>query len=343
MDKFDAAGVEISAKTVIVALPSNGQLRSSEFPNTASGHKQLIAYLRRYSQRVRICLESTGSYGLDLALALHAQQGMETMVANPRSVRHFGEAMMQRSKTDPIDAKLLAEYALRMPFRTWQPPSLPARRLCAIARAIQQLTEMKTMQQNRLHAARSTQTTPKIVVTELQRSLAQQKRSSARLQREAIHLLPSDPVLQKRFQLLLSIKGIKEMSALQLLGELVLAPADCDVRQWVAYAGLDPRQYKSGDSVEKKVRISKVGNRNLRRALFMPALVAVRHDPHFRAYYHHLLAKGKLKMVALVAVMRKLLHGIYGIFKSFQPFNAAKLFCSSTVSALEPAMTKKIA
>jgi len=342
MDKLDTAGVEVSVEVLVIALKSNGQMRASEFPNTPSGHKQLIGYLRRHSQRLRICLESTGLYGLDLALALQTQKGMEIMVANPRSVRHFAEAMMQRSKTDPLDAKLLAEYAERMPFLAWQPPSLPARRLCAMARAIHQLTEMNTMQKNRLHAAASTETTPKIVMTELRRSLAQQQRSIARLLREAIQLIQSDPVLQKRFQLLLGIRGIREMSALQLLGELVLVPADCDVRQWVAYAGLDPRQYKSGNSVEKKVRISKVGNRHLRRALYMPALVAVRHQPHFRAYYQHLRAKGKLKMVALVAVMRKLLHGIYGVFKSLEPFDATKLF-SSIAPAFEPKITKEIA
>jgi len=340
MNKLDVAGVEVSAKALVVALKSQGRMRSSEFPNTASGHRQVIGYLRCHSPRVRVCMESTGLYGLDLALAVQAEQGMEIMVANPRSVRHFGEAMMKRSKTDPLDAKLLAEYAERMPFQVWQPPSLPARQLCAIARAIHQLTEISTMQKNQLHAAGSTQTTPKIIRTELRRNLAHQERAIERLLQEAIHLLQSDLLLQKRFQLLLGIRGIKELSAVQLLGELVLIPADCDVRQWVAYAGLDPRQYRSGDSVERKVRISKAGNRHLRRALFMPALVAVRHNPHFRTFYRQLLAKGKLKMVALVAVMRKLLHGIYGIFKSQQPFDATKLFPSLLAPALDPATTK---
>lgn len=342
MDKFDAAGVEVSTKVLVVALQSDGQLRSSEFPNTGSGHKQLIRYLRHYSQRVRVCMESTGLYGLDLALALQEEEGIEIMVANPRSVRHFGQALMKRSKTDPIDAQLLAEYTARMPFHAWQPPSKPARQLCAIARAIHQLTEITTMQKNQLHAAGSTVTTPKIIVQELRRSLAHQERAIQRLMKEARHVLQFESVLQKRFQLLLGIDGIGELSAVQLLGELVLIPADCDVRQWVAYAGLDPRQYKSGESVERKVRISKAGNRHLRRALFMPTLVAVRHNPRFRAVYRQMLAKGKLKMVALVAIMRKLLHGIYGIFKTQQPFDAAKLFSSSLVSDLEQA-TKKMA
>lgn len=325
MDKQAVAGVEVSAEVLVVAF-DDGQLRLTEFANTAAGHQQLLRFLGKNAAQVRVCMESTGLYGLDAALALHQQSGIEIMVANPRSVRHFGFAMMERSKTDPIDARLLAEYARRMPFQMWQPPSLKGRQLCALSRAIHQLTEMNTMQKNRLHAANVTETTPKIVIRELERSLAQQQRSIQRLTREALHLIASDPQLQKRFDLLLSFPGIAQTSALQLLGELVLLSADCKVRQWVAYAGLDPRQYSSGKSVEKKVRISKVGNRHLRRALFMPALVAVRRHPHFRAYYRHLLAHGKFKMVALVAAMRKLLHGIYGVFQTLQPFNPQKLF-----------------
>jgi len=325
MDKQAVAGVEVSADVLVVAF-DNGQLRSCEFPNNALGHQQMLRFLRKHATEVRACMESTGLYGLDAALVLHSQSGIEIMVANPRSVRHFGCAMMQRSKTDPIDAKLLAEYARRMPFQPWQPPSLQGRQLCALSRAIHQLTEMNTMQKNRLHAASVTETTPKIVLRELQRSLAHQQRSIQRLTREALQLIASDAELQKRFELLLSFPGIAQTSALQLLGELVLLSPDFNVRQWVAYAGLDPRQYSSGKSVEKKVRISKVGNRHLRRALFMPALAAVRRDPQFRAYYRYLLAHGKLKMVALVAAMRKLLHGIYGVFQTQEPFNAHKLF-----------------
>lgn len=325
MDKQAVAGVEVSADVLVVAF-DNGQMRSSEFPNTTAGHQQMLRWLRKQAAEVRLCMESTGLYGLDAALALHQQPGVEIMVANPRSVRHFGCAMMERSKTDPIDARLLAEYARRMPFHPWQPPSRAGRQLCALARAIHQLTEINSMQKNQLHAAGATATTPKIVLRELERSLANHQRSIQRLTREALQLIASDAELQERFELLLSFPGIAQTSALQLLGELVLLSPDFNVRQWVAYAGLDPRQYSSGKSVEKKVRISKVGNRHLRRALFMPALVAVRRDPQFRAYYRYLLAHGKLKMVALVAAMRKLLHGIYGVFQTREPFNAHKLF-----------------
>jgi transposase len=91
--------------------------------------------------------------------------------------------------------------------------------------------------------------------------------------------------------------------------------------------------------VRKKIRISKAGNAHLRRALYMPALVAIRHQPHLRAFYRHLRAQGKLKMVALVAVMRKLLHAIYGMFKHQKPFDGSKVYSlsSSRISTEEVA------
>jgi hypothetical protein len=119
---------------------------------------------------------------------------------------------------------------------------------------------------------------------------------------------------------------------LQLLGELMLIPVQCDVRQWVAYAGLDPRHQDSGSSMHRKARISQVGNRHIRRALFMPALTAVRFAPSLRAFYEHLQARGKCEMVAVIAVMRKLLHAIYGMFKHDAPFDGAKLCPALTLA-----------
>ena len=136
--------------------------------------------------------------------------------------------------------------------------------------------------------------------------------------------------------MLLSIPGVGATSALHLLAELLLLPAGMDRRQWVAYAGLDPREYTSGTSVHKKVRISKAGNKHLRRALYMPALVAVHHQPHLRAYYEHLQARGKTKMQALVATMRKLLHAIFGMFKHDQLFDGRKVYAAQGVTETAP-------
>ena len=157
-------------------------------------------------------------------------------------------------------------------------------------------------------------------------SIAFHQRALAWLTRQTLQLIATDPILQERFEQLDSIPGIGTTSAIALLAELNLFAAGLNVRQWVAMAGLDPREYSSGTSVRKKTRISKVGDLHLRRALYMPALVAVRHDPHLGAFYNRLLAKGKSKLQALVAVMRKLLHAIFGLFKHHQHYDGSKLF-----------------
>ena len=157
-------------------------------------------------------------------------------------------------------------------------------------------------------------------------SMASLKRRIEKLRREAMHLVEADDAMRQRFKLLTSMPGIGRISALQLLGELASLPPEMSVRQWVAHSGLDPAHRESGSSVHKPARISRSGNRRLRRALHMPALTAVRWDPHLKAFYESLLARHKRKMQALVAVARKLLHAIYGIFKSQTPYDGSKLF-----------------
>jgi transposase len=333
---LDVGGVDVSAKELMVRVRRDGKTEASRsFPNTRPGHQELLRYLTRGRERVRVCMESTGLYGLDAALALQADARIELMVANPRAVKDFARALLQRSKTDPLDALLLLEYAARMPFQEWQPPAAEALQITALARRIHALTTQCTREKNRLHAAEATATTLRVIVQDLRRSVRGLETAIAKLSRAAHQIVAASPELERRFLRLQSAPGIGKVSALQLLGELVLIPANCDVRQWVAYAGLDPRQHESGSSVHQKARISKLGNRHIRRALYMPALTAVRYAPSLRAFYLHLQARGKCKMVALVAVMRKLLHAIFGMFKHDVPFDGARL-CPALCLATSP-------
>jgi transposase len=336
MSNLDTCGIEVSAKELVVRLRRQGDLEPwRSFTNTPEGREMLVRYLQRAGRVVRACLESSGLYGLDLALALSAAPGLEVMVANPRAVRHFATALMKRSKSDPIDAGVLEEFAARMPFQAWQRPSPAALALHGLARRLRELVEMQVAEKNRQHAAGLSQTTPTAVRRDLARSLRTQQRAVERLTRAARKLIAQDPQLRERFELLDSIPGIGETSAVQLLGELAVLAPDLQARQWVAYAGMDPRQYRSGSSVHKKPRISKAGNKHLRHSLFMPALVAVQHDPYLGAFYQHLLAKGKFKMQAPVAVMRKLLHAIHAMFKNHQAYDGSKLFRLSSIPAQE--------
>jgi transposase len=326
---FDPCGIEVSHLTLVVALRCGDRDQSPrEFPNTAEGHQSVLRFLARSGRQVRVAMESTGLYGLDLALALH-HAGVSVMVANPRAVRHFAQAMLQRSKNDQLDSVVLREFADRMDFQVWHPPSAPALKLVSVARRLEALTDMMAAEKNRLHAASLSQALPPIIRRDIERSILTQKRAIDRLTRAAQEFIADDPALARRYELLISIPGFGATSVVHTLAELNMMPAGMDVRQWVAYAGLDPREYTSGTSVHKKARISKAGNKHLRRALYMPALVAVRHDPHVRAYYEHLLARGKTKMQALVATMPKLLHAIFGMFKHDQLFDGSKVYAAT--------------
>lgn len=317
-------GIDVSAAELVVACYQGEELQQRTFPNRAPGHRALVRWLQKSRAQVRVCVEATGIYSLDLTLALHAA-GIELAVLNPRAVSRFAETL-RRSKTDAADAQVLAEYARRMPFQPWQPPSRAALELRAILRHRAALRKHHTMQRNRLRAAEASSAVPTCVRQELQRSLRHLEGGLQRLLRAARHLVNQHPELRLRFQLLLSLPGVAESSALHLLAELSLLPAQLDVRQWVAHSGLDPRHHRSGSSVDRPSRISRAGNRHLRHSLYMPALVAVRHDPHLRAFYQLLLRRRKAKLQALVAVARKLLHAIFGIFRHQQPYDGARLF-----------------
>lgn len=332
MDKREAVaktacvGIDVSARELVVAVAGVGEVH--RFPNTVAGHAQLLAFLRQARRRgaVRVCLEASGNYSLDLALALAGREGIELWVVNPRLARRFAESLGQRSKTDPVDAHALAEYAARMPGNAWSPPRPVTLKLRALVRAIAALTRMNTQQKNRQHAVLASQALPALLARELAHHQHYLEHRIERLRLQARRLVEGDEPLRCCFQYLLTVPGIAEASALAILGELAVLPATLDARQWVAHCGLDPKQYQSGSSVQGKPRISKAGNRYLRAALFMPALVAVQHDAAAAGFYARLQQRGKAKLQALTAVMRKLLHGIYGMFRRGQQYDGSQLF-----------------
>lgn len=311
-------GIDVSAKTFTIALDQD---KSFSLANTPAGHEQIVQRLR--GREARVCIESTGTYGLDLALALH-RAGIPVMVLNPRAARHFAQALMKRSKTDPVDAHTLREFAERMRFKPWIPPSSELLELRAIARRIGSVTQMMTEEKNRLHAATSTAEL-QCIRNDIEVNIRHFERRIERLERQAESLVGQHPELQEVFRRLTSVKGIALTSAIRIYGELCVLPADMTARQWVAHAGLDPRHVESG-TFKGQTRISKAGNAHLRAALYMPALTSIRFEPHVRAFRDQLVARGKEKLQAVVAVMRKLLHAIHGMLRNGTDFDGAKFY-----------------
>jgi transposase len=330
MRKMTEAGIDVSKAVLDVAICRDGQrLETARFDNDATGHKRLVRWLTKGGRPVRVVLESTGTYSLDVALALHRARGVAVMVANPRAIKQFTGALMQRSKTDLTAAVALRDYAIRMPFVAWEPPAAHVLEVRTIARRIAALVVERTREHNRLHALQATATASAVVGNDIAVNIRHLERRIALLSAQALALIGAYPDLQARFDLLVSVPGIAAHSAVQLLPELLVLPDTMTVRQWVAHAGLDPRAHQSGSSVDKPARISKVGNAHIRRALYMPALVAVQHNPHVRAFFDKLVARGKTPLQAYVAVMRKLLHAIYGMFTTQTTFVAGKFHAAA--------------
>ncbi len=322
---MNTAGIDVAHKTLALVISKGEKLgKAREFANSPTGHQALIKALKSVKVQ-RVCLEATGSYHLDLALAIEAA-GLALMVLNPKAAKRFAEALLTRNKTDAVDAGVLAQFAQRMPFEPWQRPAAAALELRACARRLEALVDARTRAKNQLHALQQSHTTPDIVLEDVRLSIAQCEAQIETLRTWALAQIEADVSLAQIYDLLTGIQGIAVASAIQLMGELLVLPEDMRAKQWVALAGLDPRHNTSGTSVNKKPRLSKAGNHHLRKALYMPALSAVRHEPHLKHYYHHLIERRGLKPIqAVCAVMRKLLHAIHAMLKQRQPFDGSRL------------------
>jgi transposase len=329
---MNQAGIDVSNETFDVQRRRGEALSQRAFSNSPAGHRQAIIWLQRGAQSARVCLEATGIYHLQLALALQRAAGIEVMVINPRASRRFAEAQMVRAKTDKVDAAVLLQYVQRMRFVAWTAPSEQQLELQSLAHRLAQLKKERVRECSRLHAAQRAGAHTHLAQRDIVEHLRYLKRHADRIQAAAVALIKQHESLDEDLQLLDSVPGIAELSAMNLMAELGLLAEGLSPAQWVAQAGLDPRPQESGTSLKSPRRISKQGNAKLRAALFMPALTAIRKDPNVNAFYNALLARGKLKMQAITAVMRKLLHAIWGILHHRQTWDGAKFYRLKTVN-----------
>jgi transposase len=319
------AGIDVGAEELILVIRKNGKpLNPQKFANTPADRTRLINKLVKLPGII-VCLEATGVYHFDLSIALH-DAGVSLMVINPKASHNFAKVLMKNSKTDTVDANTLAEYAERMDFVAWTRPSDETLALRSFARRINALTGQKAAAKNHLHALTATSETPKAVLKDAKLAITQLEKRIDSLTALALIFIAKHSELERILTLLIGIKGIGQTSAIALMGELLLLPLGLSHREWVKFAGLDPRAFDSGKSVHKKTRLSKAGNARIRSALYMPALSAKQHDPHVKAYFQHLVDNGKKPLQAVCAVMRKLLHAIHGMLKKNEPFDNTRFY-----------------
>lgn len=310
-------GIDVSKGKFDVALRrADGRGRSRAFANSDAGFQQLLRWLRGLGvEPVHACLESTGTYGLALASFLH-QAGYRVSVVNPACIKAFADSELSRAKTDRVDAKVIARFCGAMQPALWQPPATQVSQLQGLVRRLESVQQMVRQERNRLEPPGISEP----VRASLQRTLVMLEAEREQVRKQIADHIDQHPDLRGRRDLLCSIPGIGEATAAWLLSEM------CSIefaraRQLAAYAGLVPAPRQSGTSVRGRGRLSKRGNARLRRALYWPAIVAMRHNPILRSFAQRLLNAGKPKLVVIAAVMRKLLHLAFGVLKHQRPFD----------------------
>lgn len=311
-------GVDVSQERLDTRLmrPAH-ELEGAQFANARSGFEQLDRFLKqRDLQAVHICLEATGHYGDGVALFLH-QAGYTVSVVNPVRIKRYAESRLSRNKTDASDAALIADFCRTQQPEAWTPPPPEQQELQALMRRWETLTEMRQQEVNRRQAGIPSPT----VLETINAHIAFLDQQRAQVWQRVQDHLDQHPHLRQQRDLLTSIPGIGNLTACRLLAEIGDIDAFDSARQLAAFAGLSPRQHRSGSSVRHPTRLSKCGTSRLRRALYFPAMVAQRHNPILRTFAQRLLDAGKAKLAVLAAVMRKLLHLAFGILKSGQPFD----------------------
>ncbi len=283
-------GIDVAKASFVLAAPGV----SHQLPNTPAGYRRVLALT---PTQAHFILESTGGYERDLALALHAA-GRALSVINPRQARDFARAKGRRAKSDPIDALELADDGAKLTPRADLPPSPAQQRLWELSSRRAQLVAARTAELNRQDHLRlkPLQTQARALLRTLDRQIEQ-------LDQWIAETLAADPLLHAKAQRLQQVQGVGPVVAATVLAH-VPELGSLNRRQAAHLFGLAPFNRDSGQ-LHGPRQIA--GGRAAPRAvLYMAAMAAILHNRHLKAFYHHLLQAGKLKLVALTAVMRKL-------------------------------------
>jgi transposase len=313
-------GIDVSKETLDVSVVAGGKPLGKQFANNEQGFGLLIGWLahRKFGQ-LHACLEATGRYSLDVALALHAA-GHVVSIVNPAQIRDFARTKLGRNKSDKVDAGHIREYGAVFRPPAWRPPSPALRRLCELQTMRAGFLASRIEWQNRAGSLGSDAAGRALA----EATIAHFQAQIAAVDQVIAETIDQDDDLRGKRDLLLSIDGVGQTFAALVLAELPPPEVIASSAAAVAYAGLNPRDFRSGTSVNRPPRISKIGNAVLRAGLYMPAMVAMRHNPAVAALAARLRAQGRLKpKQILIAAMRKLLVICFGVLKTGRPFDAA--------------------
>ena len=312
--RLSVVGVDISKDWFDVEIR---QFKHKErFEQSASGFKLLLKRFKKYGiAKARICMEATGLYFEKLAEFLHAH-GHEVVVVNPQCIKAFSRTELRRSKSDPLDAGLIGAFCEQKYelLHTWEPLPPHYKEIRELLRRRQALVDFRTAEKNRLQAGFSSEE----VMRSIRQMIAVLDAQIEELETLAFNMIASDPELKQLVDLADSVVGVSRLTAAIVLVEVprVLWSG----RLAATFAGVIPTKESSGKSLSRSY-LSRIGSARLRQALYMPAVVASQKNPVLKEFYDRLKARGLKSKQALTAVMRKLLHLIFGVLKTGKMFD----------------------
>lgn len=315
-------GIDVAKRKLDIALLIKGKIKSKVFDNAPAGHAGLMQWLVERGavhDHTHLCMEATGPYSEAVAIAL-VEAGWRVSVVNPACIKGFAQGELARNKTDRADAALLARFCGAMRPSLWTPPSRAWRELRAWVDRLQALKDMHQQECNRLEAHQASGQLQ--LVKAVQTHLDWLSKQIADLERDINDHIDRHPDLKHDAELLRSIPGIGNTTVAKVLAYAGDVRRFAHAKALAAFIGVTPRQRLSGSSVKGRTLMSRTGHADLRRALYMPGLVARRHNPVLKVFGDRLSAAGLAPKAVVGAVMRKLAHLIYGVVKSGKPFDA---------------------
>ncbi len=319
---MDVLGIDLAKLTFdATLLATSSEQHYQSFPNTHEGFIQLQSWLAQHGvTQLHACMEATNVYWEALATFLHAQ-GHIVSVVNPARIKGYAQATMQRNKTDKLDSAVIAFFCRTHRPNAWQPLSDEHRHLRALVRHREDLLQTQLQQTNRLR-----DTTDSVVVASLHTVLETLGSQLKAVEQAIKEHLAAHAELRANLELLTTIVGIGMITAAKLLAEFADIEQYESAKAAAADAGVTPSRFESGTSVRRRPRMSKMGKAGVRSALYWPAITAMRRCAAVKAYAEGLAARGKAKKVVIGAVMRKLVHIIYGVLKHRTPYDPTKVF-----------------
>ena len=311
-------GVDVSKKKFDAALlTEQGKYRCKVFDNDAKGFQAFRDWIKtNVADQAQVCMEATGVYHEALATFLFDHK-VTVFVVNPLRVKRFVESQGLRNKTDEGDAKALARFVAKNDLEAWEAPSKGVRELQALVVRLESLQTMRQAELNRLDIAHPT------VRGSIEAVVAALDREIATVRSLIKQTIDDDPDLKQRKDLLETIPGLGDATIPSLLAFIGRPERFKTVKALIAYAGLTPAVRQSGTSLDKRQGLHPAGHRELRKALFYPAMTAGRFNPIVASFWQRLKAQNKPGKVIVVACMHKLLAIAYGVLKSRRPFDAS--------------------